>query len=218
MTLIERHNYRPHPIKWLSDYKMFKNFSIILPIRNAVVEIDYLLLSSIASVIVQTAIVILLVKTVKDAAEVARASKIQSKHRFRPWVGPTTGIEFMREFDGRYQFSVAIKNFGELPATSVIASSVATSEVPSRALASVDAASSEKWDRFVLGPLLPNMEKKYWIFVNIEMMRKAKDGEAQLYTLVVFRYEYDGGKSNYAMISQYDPKTNIFVHKDMWIE
>lgn len=181
------------------------------------VEIDYQFLFDVAAVTVQTAIVILLIKTVRDAAEVAKASKIQTKHRFRPWVGPITGIEFMKEFDGAHQFSVAIRNFGELPATNVTASSVVTSDLPSRSLIR-DGSISAKLDRFVLGPLLPYMEKKYWIFVKPEMMQRAREGAAPLYTLVHFHYEYEGGNSSYGMISQYDPKTNIFTHKDMWVE
>jgi hypothetical protein len=62
------------------------------------------------------------------------------------------------------------------------------------------------------------MEKNYWVFVDAGMMQKAKEGSSQLFTLVDFQYEYEGGSSSYGMISKYDPKTGIFVHKDMWIE
>jgi hypothetical protein len=178
---------------------------------------DLGLFFEIASVAVETAIVVLLIKTVKDYAEVAKMSRLQVKQRFRPWIGPTTGIEFLRESDGRYQFSIAIKNFGEIPATTVVAMSTSTTELPTRALLNGN-GHAEKLHKYVLGPLLPNMEKKYWMFVDSAAMQKAKDGSSPLYTLTNFSYEFEGGSSSYGMISQYDPKTNLFVHKDMWVE
>ena len=170
----------------------------------------------IASILVETAIVILLVKTVRDYAEVAKMSRLQVKQRFRPWIGPTTGIEFLREADGKHQFSIAIKNFGEIPATKVVAMSTATLELPRKEFLNGDGAGA-KLDKYVLGPLLPNMEKRYWIFVDSATMELVKSGKNPLYTLTNFSYEFEGGTSSYGMISQYDPKTNLFVHKDMWV-
>jgi len=84
------------------------------------------------SLVVETAIAVLLIKTVRDYAEVAKVSKIQVKQRFRPWIGPTTGIEFLRENDGKHQYVVTIKNFGEIPATSVTAFSTLSTTLPTR--------------------------------------------------------------------------------------
>ena len=181
-------------------------------------ELDLAVLFEIASVAVETVIVILLVKTVKDYAEVAKMSRLQVKQRFRPWIGPTSGIEFLREADGKYQFTIAIKNFGEIPATKVVAMSTATFELPTKELLNGDHGHGEKLDKYVLGPLLPNMEKKYWMFVDSATMQKVKEGTSPLYTLTNFAYEFEGGSSSYGMISQYDPKTNLFVHKDMWVD
>ena len=181
-------------------------------------ELELGVLFEIASVAVETAIVILLVKTVKDYAEVAKMSRLQVKQRFRPWIGPTSGIEFMREADGKHQFSVAIKNFGEIPATKVVAMSTSATELPTKELLSAGNGHGEKLDKYVLGPLLPNMEKKYWMFVDSATMQKVKEGTSPLYTLTNFSYEFEGGTSSYGMISQYDPKTNLFVHKDMWVD
>lgn len=181
------------------------------------VETDYQFWIEVASVIVETIIVFLLIKTVKDYAEVARASRVQIKQRFRPWIGPTTGIEFLKESNGKHQFVIAIKNFGEIPATNVIASSTSMNDLPSRSLAH-NGNTGEKLDSFVLGPLLPNMEKRYWMFVESDRMQKAKEGVEKLYTFVKFNYEFEGGSSSYGMISQYDPMANTFIHKDMWVE
>ncbi|MGI0036824.1 MAG: hypothetical protein ACRD99_00515 [Nitrososphaera sp.] len=182
------------------------------------VELDLAVLFEIASVAVETIIVILLIKTVKDYAEVAKMSRLQVKQRFRPWIGPTSGIEFLREADGKHQFTIAIKNFGEIPATKVVAMSTAALELPTKALLDEGDSHGGKLDKYVLGPLLPNMEKKYWMFVDSATMQKVKEGASPLYTLTNFAYEFEGGSSSYGMISQYDPKTNLFVHKDMWVD
>jgi hypothetical protein len=180
--------------------------------------VELALLFEIASVAVETVIVILLIKTVKDYAEVAKVSRLQVKQRFRPWIGPTSGIEFLREADGKHQFSVAIKNFGEIPATRVVAMSTASTDMPTKELLNGGNGHADRLDKYVLGPLLPHMEKKYWMFVDSETMKNVKSGASPLYTLTNFSYEFEGGSSSYGMISQYDPKTNVFVHKDMWVD
>ena len=184
--------------------------------NRVMAEVELSVLFEIASVAVETAIVVLLIKTVKDYAEVAKMSRLQVKQRFRPWIGPTSGIDFMREAEGKHQFSVAIKNFGEIPATKVVAMSTASSVMPTKDM--LIEGNGNKLDKFVLGPLLPNMEKKYWVFVDSSTMQNVKAGSAALYTLMNFSYEYEGGVSSYGMISQYDPKSNMFVHKDMWVD
>jgi len=40
---------------------------------------------------------VLLWKTVKDFAELAKVSKLQTEVRFRPWVGPNGGFQLLRE-------------------------------------------------------------------------------------------------------------------------
>jgi hypothetical protein len=57
---------------------------------------------SLATLIVESIIVILLYRTVKDYAEVAKLSRVEVRQRFRPWIGPSTGIvEFIRSTDGK---------------------------------------------------------------------------------------------------------------------
>jgi hypothetical protein len=168
---------------------------------------------ALATVIVEAIIVILLYRTVKDYAEVAKLSRIEAKHRFRPWVGPAGGVEFLREANGKHQYAVTIKNYGEIPASRVIGISTTRSESPSREIINDDGL-----DKFNLGPLLPYMEKRYWIFVDSAAIEKAKNG-GQMFAVIYFLYDFAaGGKSGYGMISQYDAKTNGFVHKDMWVD
>ena len=151
----------------------------------------------------------------------AKLSRVEVKQRFRPWIGPSTGkIEFVRSTDGKEQYSIAIKNFGEIAATNVVAVSNKGNEMPStrdiRITSSDD--SSGKFDKFTLGPLLPNMEKHYWLSLDSALLQKVKDDNSQLFTMMYFSYEFSWGKSGYGMISQFDAKTDTFLHKDMWVD
>lgn len=175
---------------------------------------DFGLYLGLATFIVESVIVVLLYRTVKDYSEVAKLSRIEAKQRFRPWVGPAGGIEFLRVSNARNQYSITIKNFGEIPAASVIAMSGSGTELPSRKAINIDGM-----EKFNLGPLLPYMEKKYWIFVDSELIEKAKHASGPIYVTVYFLYEFtSGGKSGYGMISQLDANSNTFVHIDMWVD
>jgi hypothetical protein len=63
------------------------------PFSFAIIK-DY---SEIFGVLLEAAVVVLLWKTVKDFAELAKVSKLQTEVRFRPWVGPNGGFELLRE-------------------------------------------------------------------------------------------------------------------------
>jgi hypothetical protein len=175
---------------------------------------EYSFWLEVATFLVEAAIVILLYRTVKDYAEVAKVSKIEAKQRFRPWVGPEGGISFLREENGKRQYSITIKNFGEIPAANVVGMSAARMDLPARSTVNKD-----QLDQFSLGPLLPSMEKRYWIFIDSSVLEKAKNENNSIYTIVYFLYEFAAGaKSGYGMISQLDPRSNTFVHKDMWVD
>jgi hypothetical protein len=47
--------------------------------------------------IAEIIIVILLWKTVKDFAELAKVSKLQTQVRLRPWIGPSGNIQHVRD-------------------------------------------------------------------------------------------------------------------------
>jgi hypothetical protein len=51
----------------------------------------------IVGVFLGVGVILLLWKTVKDFAELAKVSKLQTEVRFRPWVGPDGGFELLRE-------------------------------------------------------------------------------------------------------------------------
>lgn len=171
----------------------------------------------IIAVFLEMAVVILLWKTVKDFAELAKVSKLQTEVRFRPWVGPSGGIEFLREDDDKKQYSIAMKNFGEVPASNVIVTSVISNTKPDKSKM-LENSKASGGNEFHIGPLLPGMEKRYWIFIENEQYRKTVEGASNIFVFIYFSYIYSGGKSGYGMISQLDNKTNNFVHREMWID
>lgn len=169
---------------------------------------------SIGAGVATVFVVYLLWKTVKEMEEASKVSKVQVAHRFRPWVGPSSGIEFMRTTpEGKEQFVVTLKNYGEIPASNVVAMFAMKNEIPTR-----DKLKADDVDKFSLGPLLPNMEKRYWFFVDSDTLKRTKDGNGQIFVGLYFAYEFAGGKSGYGMISQFNREVNTFVHKDMWAD
>ena len=171
----------------------------------------------IMAVFLEMAVVVLLWKTVKDFAELAKVSKLQTQVRFRPWVGPSGGFEFLRDDNDKKQYSIAMKNFGEVPASNVIVTSTISDTKPDK-LSVLDSSKQAGASEFHIGPLLPGMEKRYWVFVENERYRKTMEGTSNLFVFIYFTYLYSGGKSGYGMISQLDSKTNNFVHREMWID
>jgi uncharacterized repeat protein (TIGR01451 family) len=172
----------------------------------------------IAGVFLDVGVILLLWKTVKDFAELAKVSKLQTEVRFRPWVGPNGGIELLREDGQKKQYSITMKNFGEVPASNVIVTCTITDSMPDKLSFMNHNDKSESKNQFQLGPLLPGMEKKYWVFIENERYIKAMEGTSNIFIFIYFLYLFSGGKSGYGMISQLDNKTNNFVHKEMWID
>jgi hypothetical protein len=108
-----------------------------------------------------------------------------------------------------------LKNFGEVPASDVIVTCTISDTKPDKSNLMNDLKSD---NRFHIGPLLPGMEKKYWVFIEGEKYNMAMDGISKIFIFIYFSYVYAGGKSGYGMISQLDDKTNNFVHREMWID
>lgn len=79
-------------------------------------------LGSLATAVASVILVFLLWRTVKQMEYTVKLSKIQTEHRFRPWIGPEGSIKYLNTTkEGEHQFDVVIKNFGELPASNVTA-------------------------------------------------------------------------------------------------
>ena len=171
----------------------------------------------IAGVFLDIGIILLLWKTVKDFAELAKVSKLQTEVRFRPWVGPSGGFELLREDGAKKQYSITMKNFGEVPASNVIVTCTISDTMPDKSN-TMNNSKSNGNNQFQIGPLLPGMEKRYWVYIANKRYRKTMEGTSNIFIFIYFSYVYSGGKSGYGMISQLDNKTNNFVHKEMWID
>ena len=168
---------------------------------------------SLGTAIATIILVILLWKTIKQFETTAKLSTVQMEFRFRPWIGPINSIKPMGEANGKNQFDVAMKNYGELPATYLKASFKMDTKMLNK-----EVLKSEEIEQFNLGPMLPNMEKHYWFFIDCEQIEKAKKGETKIFIALYFEYPVTQGASGYGMISEYSPKMNGFIHKDMWVD
>lgn len=178
------------------------------------VEISIEAIAAIATAVATIALVFVLWKTIKQFAATAKLSQIQTKYRFRPWIGPSSSIKKMESSTNeKFQFGITIKNYGELPAQGVTAKFKLDTKRLKR-----DAINSDDVETLDLGPMLPNMEKHYWFFIEPELWKKAQGGQEKLFTILYFEYEGSTGTSGYGMISEYNPETKNFIHRDMWID
>lgn len=157
-----------------------------------------------------TVLAVLLYKTFRHLEASTRAANIQTEYKLRPWVGPTGAIQQLGKDSKKTRIEITIKNFGDLPATNVaVYSIVKTSDVTKEEI-----RRSAKVD---LGPVLPNMEKHYWLDIPNEIIEGAKKANIKFFGGLLFEYPLSYGNSEYGMISEIDPESFKFVHKEMWV-
>jgi len=157
---------------------------------------------------------IALIRTFKHMASVTKMTSIETEYRLRPWIAPTGPIEKMeKSISDDCQFDITIKNYGELAANTVTAKFVKSTKPLTR-----ESLKSNNVTSFDLGPLMPTMEKHYWFFIDSETWKKADSGTEPLHTALYFEYTHGEKKSGYGMLSEYDPSTTNFIHRDMWLD
>ena len=177
-------------------------------------EFDAAGIGSIATAAATIALVLLLYRTVKQLEATVEVSRIQTEYRFRPWIGHSGPIQKMdTPINEHCQFDIPIKNFGELPASGVTAKFLFSDKMISR-----EEITSKSIDSFELGPMLPNMEKHYWFFISSEIWKNALDGKSKIFTGLFFEYSTSGQESGYGILSEFNPISKQFMHKDMWID
>lgn len=154
-----------------------------------------------------------LFRTFKHLEAVTKMTTIETEYRLRPWIGPSSGIKRMdNSINGDIQFSITIKNFGDLPASGVKAKSiVSTNPIIKEAL-------KEPLTEFNLGPLLPHMEKSYWFFIEPSLWEKIVNGGESLFVGIYFEYPSITGSNGYGMVSEFNKNNETFIHKEMWID
>lgn len=113
----------------------------------------------------------------------------------------------------KIQFEVKIKNFGELPASGVTAKFTFDNNKIER----INITDNPK-NIFNLGPMLPNMEKRYWFFLEPDLWEKILSGQEKLFTGVYFEYSANQNRNGYGIISEYVFTSRNFIHYDMWID
>jgi len=170
-------------------------------------------IGSLGTAVATIILVILLWKTIQQFETTAKLSAVQMEFRFRPWIGPVNSIKAKGIANGKNQFDVAMKNYGELPTTHLEASFKVDTKMMTK-----DVFTSEKFEKFNLGPMLPTMEKHYWFFIDCDLIQKAQEGKIKIFVALYFEYPLTQGKSGYGMISEYNPKIDGFMHKEMWVE
>ncbi len=158
-------------------------------------------------------LVILIIKTLKHMEIATKFTEVQTKFKFRPWIGPSNTIKEIEGDAKNNRFEITLKNFGDLPATSVTAKSITSTNQITR-----EHLNSNNVNVFNMGPMLPNMEKRYWLFVDKELMTSALSSKKEIYTGMYFQYMDLDKKNGYGMISELNPQTKSFVHKEMWVD
>ena len=163
-------------------------------------------------------LVILIIKTLRHMEIATKFTEIQTNYKFRPWIGPSNTIKEIEGDEKNMRFEILLKNFGDLPAASVTVVSIVSENQITREQISGDGPPSSSAHVFNIGPMLPNMEKRYWLYVNKELMKNSIDSNKIIHTGLYFTYENLKKKNGYGMISELNPQTRSFVHKNMWVD
>ena len=163
-------------------------------------------------------LVILIAKTLRHMEIATKFTEIQTNYKFRPWIGPSNTIKEIDGDEKNTRFEILLKNFGDLPASSVTVISIVSEGQITREQVSDDVSPSSNAHVFNIGPMLPNMEKRYWLYVNKELIKNSIDSNKIIHTGLYFTYENLKKKNGYGMISELNPQTKSFVHKNMWVD
>jgi len=157
---------------------------------------------------------IALIRTFHHMRIVTEMTSIETEYRLRPWIAPTGPIKKMeKSISDDCQFDIAIRNYGEIAASSVTAKFVKSTKPLTR-----ESFQSDNVNSYDLGPVMPTMEKHYWFFIDSEIWEKADSGLEPLHTGLYFEYTHAGKKSGYGMLSEYNSTAKNFIHKEMWID
>jgi len=160
------------------------------------------------------ALVFMLYKAIKQMESTVRLTQIQTEYQLRPWIGPSSRFQRIDpSINDMIQFEVTVKNFGEIPASGVDAKFISDDKMIAR-----NTVLSNPENQFALGPILPNMEKRYWFFIDKQRWSNVASGKESLFTGVYFQYSANSKQNGYGIISEYIPSSQNFVHKDMWID
>ena len=157
-------------------------------------------------------LIFLVVKTLRHMQVATKLTEIQTQFKYRPWIGPSNSIREIDNNEKSYRFEIPVKNFGDLPSANVIAMAIVSENLITREQLKTSQ------DVFNLGPILPGMEKRYWLHIDSNLIKNAISSKKIIYTGMYFGYEIARQKNGYGMISEFNPETKSFVHKEMWAD
>jgi len=163
-------------------------------------------------------LVILIIKTLKHMETTTKFTEIQTNYKFRPWIGPSNTIKEIEGNEKHSFFEISLKNFGDLPAQSVIAISLVNESQIARDQLTADKPIDKDIHVFDLGPMLPNMEKRYRLDISNDLIKKSLESKKIIQAGMYFKYENVGKKNGYGMISEFNPATRKFSHTSMWVD
>ena len=91
------------------------------------------ILGSLGTTGATIALVIMLYKAFKQMRSSVKLAQIQIEYQFRPWIGTSQRFERVEpSINDQIQFEVIVKNFGEIPASTVIAKFVSDNKMINR--------------------------------------------------------------------------------------
>jgi len=168
-------------------------------------------IEQIAIIFGEAALVVMTFLIWKEIAHIREAFHFTKLHS-RPWVGPSDGkISRDKDSKNKEKYVIKIKNFGKSPAKNVTVNFIVQDQKLSRG-----SVKNSHGDKFSLGPLLPEMEKNYWFYIDSDKMQKARSNAADVYIGLYISYELLHGKNGYGMIGHFDSHENDFVKTEMW--
>jgi len=190
--------------------KLNENLSRVNSSNCLMAELDLLVdIALIAGESALVAMTILIWKEIVHIDEVFKFTKLQSQ----PWVGPSDGniLSDPNPPLGKEKFIIKLKNFGKTPAKNVTIHFISQNKKLSKS-----SLQESNVNKFSLGPMLPNMEKSYWFYLDSDEMQKARKNAAQVFIGIYISYEFSGGKNGYGLISHFDSYEDGFVKTEMW--
>jgi len=190
--------------------KLNENLSRVNSSNCLMAELDLLVdIALIAGESALVAMTILIWKEIVHIDEVFKFTKLQSQ----PWVGPSDGniLSDPNPPPGKEKFNIKLKNFGELQSQNTTIHFLKKNQVISK-----DDLNSPNVDRTNLGSLLPEMETRYWFYLDSDEVQKARKNTAQVFIGIYISYEFSGGKNGYGLIGHFDSHEDGFVKTEMW--
>jgi len=147
-------------------------------------------------------------RNIKGSHDIVNFLKLKS----RPWVGPIDGsVISATNSDDEKEFSITLKNFGQIKAKNVKVSFTAQNQKPEKKQLIAQNISTSN-----LGSLMPQLQTDYSFPVDSNKIQKAKTNNEPLFVGLYFSYEFGSMKNGYGLISEYNPQLGSFERIETW--